>query len=259
MKVYYKIRNQLIKVALLAVLLGFCGCQETDPSKANLPKDCRQVLMVVGKGWDDQTAKLQRFEKIEDEWRPVGRTLPVSLGRSGMGVGRGVRDISNFPGNAPRKKEGDGRSPAGIFTLGTTFGYEPGPSGFDMPYMQATVRDFFVDDSFSPEYNQWVRLEDGEEPTKRWQTFEYMKRGDQLYELGIVVNHNTNPAVPKAGSAIFLHIWGGTNKPTAGCTAMEKAHLLELLHWLSDAYNPVLIQLPQEVFVNGEYANRFSF
>jgi hypothetical protein len=45
----------------------------------------------------------------------------------------------------------------------------------------------------------------------------------------IVIGYNMEPVVPGAGSAIFLHIATPDFAPTAGCVAVEREILLELL------------------------------
>jgi L,D-peptidoglycan transpeptidase YkuD (ErfK/YbiS/YcfS/YnhG family) len=72
-----------------------------------------------------------------------------------------------------------------------------------------------------------------------------MKRRDHLYELGLVVKHNMEPAIAGKGSAIFLHVWRSPGAPTLGCTAMNKQELIRLLTWLDPAKQPLFIQAPE--------------
>lgn len=214
----------------------------------DLPQEARQVLQVRTDSWDASRGSLQRWRKDDSgKWIPVGNSIPVSVGRSGLAWGRGLHQEAS---SENVKREGDMKAPAGIFSLGTAFGYaESPPEGSRYPYRMVTEHDFFVDDGNSPEYNQWVRLPGGVSAAEtRWKSFEKMRRKDGLYELGIVVNHNTEPAVPGFGSAIFLHLWRGPGQPTAGCTAMSRPDLVELLSWLESDAHPVLIQAPDGVF-----------
>ncbi|HEU4414166.1 MAG TPA: hypothetical protein VFT65_05235, partial [Candidatus Angelobacter sp.] len=64
------------------------------------------------------------------------------------------------------------------------------------------------------------------------------------YRWGILVEHNSNPATPGAGSCIFMHIWRGPGQPTVGCTAMQQADLESLLGWLDPVRDPLLVQMP---------------
>jgi L,D-peptidoglycan transpeptidase YkuD (ErfK/YbiS/YcfS/YnhG family) len=70
-----------------------------------------------------------------------------------------------------------------------------------------------------------------------------MKMGDPAHRLKIVIEHNTGPDVVQgAGSAIFFHIWrkSGT-RPTSGCTAMDAAHLEDVLRWLKQDAGAVYV------------------
>jgi L,D-peptidoglycan transpeptidase YkuD (ErfK/YbiS/YcfS/YnhG family) len=103
-----------------------------------------------------------------------------------------------------------------------------------------------VDDPKSKRYNVIVDRKGISNPD--WKSFETMRREDDLYRVGVVVDHNAFPAAPGAGSCIFLHIWSGPQDPTIGCTAMEGARLEQIVHWLDPRARPVLVQLPE-----GEY------
>ena len=81
-----------------------------------------------------------------------------------------------------------------------------------------------------------------------WKSSERM-RAVEGYRWGVVVAHNADPPLAGRGSCIFLHIWAGPDKGTAGCTAMAQPNLEELLRWLDARKRPVLVQLPE-----GEYA-----
>jgi len=81
-----------------------------------------------------------------------------------------------------------------------------------------------------------------------------MRRSDELYHYGIVVNHNT-PPVPGLGSCVFLHIWRNADSATVGCTAMEQANMMLLLQWLDPRKQPLLVQMPQAQY----QANRSSW
>ena len=71
-----------------------------------------------------------------------------------------------------------------------------------------------------------------------------MRRDDDLYRLGIIVDHNA-ARVPGDGSCIFLHIWSGPDSVTAGCTAMPAAALEAIAGWARIEDHPVLVQLPR--------------
>jgi L,D-peptidoglycan transpeptidase YkuD (ErfK/YbiS/YcfS/YnhG family) len=137
-------------------------------------------------------------------------------------------------GFAPRseKREGDGRTPTGVFRVGAAFGYESSIET-KLDYRQATADDFWVDDPSSPDYNRWVT---GKPAAK---SFEKLRI--DAYKYAAVIEYNTDPVVPGNGSAIFLHVWGGPDKPTAGCVALSEANLKTLLEWLDKRRNQVIV------------------
>lgn len=137
------------------------------------------------------------------------------------------------------KKEGDGRTPSGVYPIGTAFGYAP---SFDtkLAYRQVTENDFWIDDVDSPQYNQWVTGK------PRASSFEKMRRPDHLYKYGAVIEYNTDPIIPGNGSAIFLHIWRAPGKPTSGCVALAPGSLKLLLRWLDASHQPVILIIPFE-------------
>ena len=236
------------RALLLTLLLLLAGC--TPPpekllDKLALPMNTTQVLLVTTADWNAPDAMLQRMERQADGWHPLGEAIPAKVGRNGLGWGLGLHAV----GEGVQKQEGDGKAPAGIFSLGTAFGYatQP-PTGLKMPYRVASERDYFIDAVDSPDYNQWrsIAPDVPNEPKALWSSFERMRRADQQYEYGMVVAHNTVSPLAGRGSAIFLHVWLDPNTATSGCTAMSREHLLSVLTWLNPAANPLLVQVPAD-------------
>ncbi|NGZ10881.1 MAG: hypothetical protein CV088_16090 [Nitrospira sp. LK70] len=209
-----------------------------------LPSETRQVVLVQGPSWSSQHGTLQMFSRSQEKWLAVGPEIEVNLGRGGLGWGKGLHEERT---EGPQKVEGDGKSPAGIFVLGSAFGYSQAPPGrWKWTYRQITERDYWISDPNSAQYNQLVSLpvDASEDPHQLWSSYEVMKRNDGLYEIGIVVDHNAAPVEKGKGSAIFFHIWRSPGSPTAGCTAMSKENLVALLQWLDPKKKPLLIQIP---------------
>ncbi|MFK8102956.1 MAG: L,D-transpeptidase [Saprospiraceae bacterium] len=204
---------------------------------ANPLDSCQQLVLVLSPNDTNVIAKLRRYEKRAGQWKLLGEAHDVSLGRTGLAWGTGKHSLTEIQGN--RKKEGDGKSPAGIFSFGVAFGYAAEMPNLKMPYVPITERIQCIEDSESKYYN---RIVDNTQLTKDWQTADFMQRKDDLYEFGVFVNHNVT-AQKEGGSCIFLHLWRGFGKPTAGCTAMEKENMLRLLQWLDPVQKPRLVQL----------------
>mgnify|MGYP002777908601 CR=1 FL=1 len=198
----------------------------------------RQLVMVTASDWNAPTGKLSFYEHTENGWRFLLKDIPVTLGKKGMAWGKGLHPAEWNVGT--QKREGDGKSPAGIFRITSLFGY--GDFDSKMPYQKADSTLYCVDDAASVHYNRLVR---SGEVTKDWESAETMRRNDHQYKLGAVVAYNTEPVMPGAGSCIFLHIWRSPGSGTAGCTAMTEVNLLSLLRVLDPAKNPTLIQMPE--------------
>ena len=200
------------------------------------------MLLAVAPGWDATSATLRAYERqaAAAPWRAVGSDFAASLGRSGLAWGRGLHPAGLA---GPQKREGDGRSPAGVFDLRLATGYaEWPPSGTRLPYRQATASLLCVDDPRSAHYNALV---DAAATPVDWSSAEEMRRRDALYRYVVWVGHNDRPVEPGGGSCIFLHLRSGPQAVTAGCTAFEAPAMEWLLRWLDPAARPVLVQLPE--------------
>jgi L,D-peptidoglycan transpeptidase YkuD (ErfK/YbiS/YcfS/YnhG family) len=107
-----------------------------------------------------------------------------------------------------------------------------------MPYLYTSKKLICVDESNSSFYNQIIEMRGDEK------SFEYMKREDGQYELGIVVAHNKN-AIKDRGSCIFLHVKKSQEATTAGCSAMRLDEIQKIGNWLDSKKEPILIQIPK--------------
>ena len=200
----------------------------------------KQLIVVTTENWSVPEGKLQRYERIDTKWVKVGKAIDIKLGRNGLGWGRGLHTI---PKSAKFiKKEGDGKSPAGIFELKQAFGYAP--FQIDYPYEVYTEDDHCVDDVNSKYYNKIVKSKN----IKRdYQSYERMKFPEDYYKYGIVVDHNGimegEKSIRGAGSCIFIHI---KSIPTAGCTVMDEAQIKEIIRWLDATKKPLLVQGTEE-------------
>jgi zinc D-Ala-D-Ala dipeptidase len=217
-----------------------------------------QMIVVTTANWDAVEGRLQRFERsnAHETWRPAGEPIPIVVGKNGMGWGIGLiadDDAAVRAADEPVKKEGDGKSPAGVFALGTAFGYAAEPlAGLKMSYLPLTPSIECVDDVGSKYYNHIV---DRAAVAPDWRSSEHMLYTGEAYRWGVVLDHNGTvegrnaiPPAPGSGSCVFLHIWHSRDQGTAGCTAMTQANLEMLLLWLDPANKPVVVQLPQAAY-----------
>jgi D-alanyl-D-alanine dipeptidase len=212
--------------------------------QASVNASTQQLVLVTTQDWTSPTGILQRFEKIDGAWKPLGGSVPVALGRNGLGTQHMAIDsalgVKTNP--LPNKQEGDGRSPAGIFSLTTLFGFSPQSPNPRMPYHPLTGNTVCVDDPHSLSYNHIVEADRVALPD--WNSGEEM-RAIPEYREGVVIGYND--AAPRAGhgSCIFLHSLSSPKQRTAGCTAMDSEALSEVIRWLDASKQPVLAQMPE--------------
>lgn len=193
----------------------------------------QQVILVVADDFNTSKAKLECFE----DGQIIYKDIDVNIGKNGLGWGLGEIKLAQIQNDAI-KVEGDKKAPIGIFKLSKIFGYSI-RNNFNMPYLHTSKNLICVDDSNSNKYNKIISM-----PNEKPKSFEFMKRNDLQYELGIVVEHNKN-AEFKRGSCIFIHVEKEKNAPTAGCTSMNLEYLIKIVNWLDSSKNPILIQIPK--------------
>ena len=200
-----------------------------------------QLIVVNTRSWDSHLAQMQWFErnKPTDNWQPVNDPFDVVIGKNGLAYGLSLIPVPE--GITDLKKEGDHKTPAGLFGFCFSFGYAPNPDPeIKWPYLALDKNFVGVDDPESRYYNCIVNA--SKLTPHDWESAEIMLRPDGLYKWGLVVDYNFNPFRKAGGSQIFLHIWRNSETGTEGCTAMPENRMLELLKWIDGNKNPLLLQ-----------------
>jgi L,D-peptidoglycan transpeptidase YkuD (ErfK/YbiS/YcfS/YnhG family) len=151
--------------------------------------------------------------KLDAGWQASWgeRTYRCAIGRGGLIA-------------AEEKREGDGATPIGRWTMRRLL-YRPDRGGRPataLTTLALTRDDGWCDDPGHAGYNHAVKLPFGGHHETLW-------REDELYDLIVVLAHNDDPAVPERGSAIFLHCAKPGYPPTAGCIALARADLEQML------------------------------
>lgn len=219
---------RLTILTLVSLLGSFCAANDAiDPPK--------QLVLVTVPTTDSNQGTLTKYEKINGQWQQIGPSHDITIGANGVAWS----DSPLAPPDALIKVEGDKRSPAGIFDLKQTFGRATTEKAkyVQMPYEQIGPNAQCIEDKSSAFYNQIVF--DNTQVNPDWDQDDRMLRDDNLYDWGVFVEHNASQT-PGKGSCIFIHIWRGEDKPTAGCTAMSKKHLAQLVYWLDPMKAPQL-------------------
>lgn len=232
----------LLLAGLFAVFSVNAQVKEPTPAAIKIPfSESLQAVVVTTKKAEDTNGTARLFERnsLRDAWKPVGQPFPVVVGRSGLGwaVDSAPEKIKDF------KKEGDGRSPAGLFPLTYAFGSSEKPEALDYPYTKLVSSTECVDDPQSGHYNKIVdRFKVG---NFDWKSSEKMLEVGEEYGLGVFVAYNSYPVRSGDGSCIFLHVWKDENTPTSGCTAMSRRDVERIVSWLDTSRNPYLVQLTE--------------
>lgn len=183
---------------------------QLSPATEKLAAYERSGLVVVATAAaGDTLGALALYDRNAFGWFRLFGPVPAVFGRNGIAP-------------AGEKREGDGRTPSGIFTLTECFGYND-TAPVHLRYAQVTDSDIWIDDTNHPDYNRWTQL-----PTTAT-SYENLRRNDELYRYAIVIDYNRAPVVAGAGSAIFIHIRRSDGRPTAGCIALAEDDLLALL------------------------------
>jgi len=207
-----------------------------------------QMVLVTVPGWHAVQGTLRTYERQGGgAWHEVGTARPVAIGHAGAGWGLGLHPAQ---AGGPVKREGDGRSPAGVFRIGEAFGYAA-HADTALPYLALSATDYCMDVSGSPFYNRIVdaakvgaaAVKGSSEPMRRDLYF----HGDQRYRMGFVIEHNLG-GKPGGGSCIFGHLWKAPGVGTTGCTAMSADTMRRLLAWLKPQEHPVFVLLPQDQY-----------
>lgn len=230
-------------VVALVAFAGFAG-QRLKAAEANRWQQSRQLVLVTVADWNADHGTLHTYTRGEHGWVAAALSGPVTIGKAGAAWGLGLNMAQT---GGPVKREGDNRSPAGVFRIGEAFGYTAHVDT-TMPYRALSATDYCVDVSGTAQYNRIVdakvvgadAVKGSTEPMRRDLHF----NGDQRYRMGFVIENNAQ-AKPLAGSCIFGHLWKSPTDATTGCTAMTPAIMQSLLAWLRPEDEPIYILLPQ--------------
>lgn len=122
-----------------------------------------------------------------------------------------------------KTKEGDNITPKGIFSVIKVYYRADRIKEINTTIKKIKIKQDigWCDDPKSFFYNKEIKL-----PSKF--SHEKLYREDQIYDLILVLNYNTNPIIKNKGSAIFIHVARKNYCPTKGCLALKKNDLINL-------------------------------
>ena len=204
-------RRLVLLAALVAGLLPLAGVTAATPAAA-YPRTAGQLITVRVSSPTATVGQLRAYDRVDGAWKL--RIGPVTARVGAAGVGQA--------------SEGSTRTPAGDYRLTEAFGRRTNP-GTTMPYFTADRYDWWDSNVDSPTYNQHVRPNDPGGPS------ENLYYAGAVYDYAAVIGYNL-AGTPGAGSAFFLHVSNGTS--TAGCVAVSKTTMVQVLRWMGPAKDP---------------------
>ena len=127
-------------------------------------------------------------------------------------------------GVGKKRKEGDNITPKGSYKLLGLFYRSDRIPNFKTILKKRKINKKmgWCDDVNNKNYNKLIKL-----PCNF--SNEKLYRRDNIYDLVVPINYNTNKIARGKGSAIFLHVAKKNYSPTKGCIALKKKDLILLL------------------------------
>jgi L,D-peptidoglycan transpeptidase YkuD (ErfK/YbiS/YcfS/YnhG family) len=199
------------------------ACPPTIANRLATTGSATQLVTVLPPRRTSTQARLELWRKAGGCWRRVRGPWTAWVGRRGV---------------SPSKREGDRRTPSGLFGFGRVMYGVAGNPGVRYRYHRIVCGDWWVEDSRSPFYNQFRHVPCGRQPPFRIVS-EDMSRSPTAYRHLAVIDYNTRPVVPGRGSGIFLH--ASTGRPTIGCVSLPLGQLLGVLRWLRPSAKPLIV------------------
>lgn len=187
--------------------------------KLKIASQATTIFLTIQDPGDTTSCRFYAYEKTDGIWSETFQTAGY-VGRSG------IADTKN-------RVEGDGTSPAGVYSFGMLFGIFDDPGGLKKSYLKVDNEDYWDGDNNSDTYNQHVRASD---MPADWDAgaSEHLINYKYSYNYAVMVNYNVNPTVKGKGSAIFLHCTYPGSLASAGCISIPQTKLLRALRMIDD-------------------------
>lgn len=191
----------------------------------------QQLLVVFNNSPESNLATLVAMDKKGKQWHVISAPIMVGIGRKGFATP-----------NA--KREGDEKSPTGLFRLGQLFCYEKAVDT-RIPYIQTTPEDKWIDDPDSPDYNRHIR------GTTNAKSYEKLLLNGNDYRYCMSIEYNTQPIVKGNGSAIFLHLSESkTINSSSGCVVLLQPDMEKLLRWMDPNLKPSILMGTENILTS---------
>ena len=212
-------------VALLAAGGLLLGAGQTAGARGlnctlPVPSPAGQAITVDAARHKTTSASLRLWRCQGRCWAPVAGPWTARVGWNGLSGNR---------------REGDGTTPTGVYTLGRTMYGNAANPGVRYRYRRLQCGDWWNEDPRTPTYNTFQHVRCGSKPPFRVTT-PGLWQETRAYRHFAVIEFNMRPVVPGRGSGIFLH--AQTGRSTNGCVSLPADKLVSVLRWLDPAKSP---------------------
>ncbi|MGP3977642.1 L,D-transpeptidase family protein [Streptomyces sp. 8N114] len=176
-----------------------------DRLQSKIPENATQVVAVEGKGKDSADATVRLYSRSGKKWREE-HSWTAHNGKKGW---------------THNHRQGDKRSPVGVFTLSDAGGVLSARDA-KLPYTQTSA--------FTPP-SYW--------PKKTRHDFDHVIAIDYNRVKGTSPLDPTRPQGSAKGGSIWLHMDHGSG--TSGCVSLSKSGMQTLLRTLDPDKHPVVV------------------
>ena len=200
---------------------GIIEASGLEIDKINIPADSQVLITLAGSSTLD-TGELNVYTKGDDgAWKTVYAGIRAKYGMNGL----------------YKEKEGDSKTPVGVFKMNTPFGIADSVEGFPDNYIKVDSDMYWNGDSASDRYNKLVNA-------KEYTAFdrsasEHLINYSGYYDYCIDTGYNYE-GTPYRGSAIFLHCVVN-DEHTHGCIAIPKEYMTEIMKLYSEGNTYIAI------------------
>lgn len=207
------------------------GCPDNLADRLSSTGKARQLLTVSAASFTISVATVEAWRLIDSTagpscWQKAGGPWTALIGANGF---------------SDHHREGDRTTPTGIYAIGPVmYGNAPNP-GTRYPYHRLVCGDWWDEAPTSPEYNTFQHIPCGQAAPFGGDS-EALWTETVDYPSLAVIEYNSHPVVPYAGSAIFIHAEDGN--PTTGCVSLPLADLDRILRWLAPSASPEVAMGP---------------
>ena len=158
-------KKVFISITLCLIYIVYLSSISIASTKSSMD----QVIIVVGTG--GYRANISLYEKDNNSIWIKKISTNGYIGKNGI---------------TDNKKEGDGKTPTGLYDLGIAFGIASNP-GTKLSYRKINNNDYWVDDPNSKYYNQWVDIRNVK---KDWNSAEHLYSYKTAYKYLFTIYSN---------------------------------------------------------------------